>query len=78
MLEPILEQCRRQNEKKPLWKTPVHSNLEIIGRLSLDTLGPLQLLIFQLSFELLRFCNFSNRFVEVVLVDSLPEVPDRK
>jgi hypothetical protein len=41
-------------------------------------IDPLQLLVLQLSFELLRFCHLSHRLVEIVLVDEISVVLDSK
>lgn len=38
----------------------------------------LQLLVFQLAFEFLRFSDFPNRLVEVVLIDRFSFVFDSK
>lgn len=37
---------------------------------------PLQLLVFELTFQFLRLSHLANRLVEVVLVDSVPVVLD--
>jgi hypothetical protein len=46
--------------------------------LNLDIVSSSQLLILQLALKLLRLCNLPHCLVEVILVDGIPVIFDRK